>query len=29
MTTVLGMITWAALAVGAIVIAMFLFGRRG
>jgi hypothetical protein len=29
MTTFLGMITWAALAVGALVIGMFLFGRRG
>jgi hypothetical protein len=29
MTTVLGVITWVALVVGALVIGMFLFGRRG
>jgi hypothetical protein len=29
MTTVLGVVTWLAFALGAIVIAAFLFGRRG
>ena len=29
MTTVLGLVTWVALVVGALVIGMFLFGRRG
>jgi hypothetical protein len=29
MTTLLGVLTWAALAVGVLVIGMFLFGRRG
>jgi hypothetical protein len=29
MTTVLGVVTWVALVVGALVIGMFLFGRRG
>jgi hypothetical protein len=29
MTTFLGVVTWAALVVGALVIGMFLFGRRG
>jgi len=29
MTTFLGVATWAALVLGALVIGMFLFGRRG
>jgi hypothetical protein len=29
MTTFLGVVTWVALLVGAAVIGMFLFGRRG
>jgi hypothetical protein len=29
MTSVLGVVTWVALVVGALVIGMFLFGRRG
>jgi hypothetical protein len=29
MTTFLGVVTWVAFALGAIVIAVFLFGRRG
>jgi hypothetical protein len=29
MTTFLGVVTWVALGVGALVIGMFLFGRRG
>jgi hypothetical protein len=29
MTTFLGVVTWIALVVGALVIGMFLFGRRG
>jgi len=29
MTTFLGIVTWVALVVGALVIGMFLFGRRG
>jgi hypothetical protein len=28
-TTFLGLVTWVALGVGAVVIGMFLFGRRG
>jgi hypothetical protein len=28
-TTFLGLVTWVALGVGALVIGMFLFGRRG
>ena len=29
MTTFLGVVTWIALVVGALVIGVFLFGRRG
>jgi hypothetical protein len=29
MTTFLGVVTWIALVVGALVIGIFLFGRRG
>ena len=29
MTTFLGVVTWVALVLGALVIGMFLFGRRG
>jgi hypothetical protein len=29
MTTFLGVVTWIALVAGALVIGMFLFGRRG
>jgi hypothetical protein len=29
MTTFLGVVTWVALGVGALVIGMFLCGRRG
>jgi len=29
MTTFLGVVTWVALVVGALVIGVFLFGRRG
>lgn len=29
MTTFLGVVTWVALGVGAVVIGLFLFGRRG
>ena len=29
MTTFLGAVTWIALVVGALVIGIFLFGRRG
>jgi hypothetical protein len=28
-TTFLGVVTWAALVLGAIAIGVFLFGRRG
>jgi len=28
-TTFLGVVAWVALVVGALVIGMFLFGRRG